>query len=70
MTYATLPALATEVLSWLPPMTTIDKYAIAERLYLAGITKYKGTMTAAQQRAFFGRYIFGKKCMVIDNDMG
>jgi transcription antitermination factor NusG len=63
--YPTAPQSALDVLGWLDPVTTIDKYEIASRIALAGLDGFKGTLTADQQRKLFGRYIFGKMVMNI-----
>ncbi len=44
----------------------IDKYKIAARIEIAGLDGFKGTMKAAQQKAIFGAYLFGRKTISID----
>jgi len=65
MPYTPAPQTAVAVFGWLEPMATIDKYEIAGRVAVAGLDGFKGTLTAAQQRQLFGRYIFGKMYMEI-----
>ncbi len=44
-----------------------SKYEIAAAIALEGKDNYTGVMPAAEQRAIFGRAIFGRKSIKIDN---
>lgn len=45
-----------------------NKFDLAAHLVLAGLEKFKGKMSAAEQRAAFGAYVFGKKNLTINCD--
>lgn len=44
----------------------MSKYEIAANIELAGKDNFQGIMAAADQRALFGRAIFGRKVIKID----
>jgi hypothetical protein len=45
----------------------MTKYTIAANIAIAGLDTFEGKMSAAQQRAIFGGYWFGKKTIKIKN---